>query len=63
MAKFILAIKKILNLLPFIAPSENPPEGYVDLYLGGDNNNDLMALKSDGETITLAEGTVVSTEE
>lgn len=60
MSRFILAVKKLLNLVSFSVPTENPPEGQVSVYVGGDSGNDLMGLDANGNTITLAKGTVVS---
>ena len=62
MACFILGIKKLLNVLSFTKPAENPPEGHVALYLGGNSGNDLVGLNSDGEEVVLATGSVVETE-
>lgn len=58
MSKFLIAIKKLLNLIPTTVPTKNPPEGNVELFLGGESGNDLMGLTSDGEQIVLAKGTI-----
>lgn len=59
MARFIFAIKKLFNLLSFNKPAENPPEGQVTLYLGGESGNDIVGVKSDGSEVTLATGTPI----
>lgn len=60
MSRFVLTFKKLLNLIPFLVPTENPPEGQVSVYIGGDSGNDLMGLDANGNVITLAKGTIVS---
>lgn len=60
MAGFVLTFKKLLNLIPFLVPAENPPEGQVSVFIGGDSGNDLMGLDANGNIITLAKGTIVS---
>jgi hypothetical protein len=58
MSKFIIAIKKMLNLISTGVPTNNPPQGNVEIFLGGESGNDLMGLTSDGEQIVLAKGTI-----
>lgn len=60
MSRFVLTFKKLLNLISFSVPTENPPEGQVSVYIGGDSGNDLMGLDANGNIITLAKGTIVS---
>ena len=59
MSRFVLTFKKLLNLISFSVPTENPPEGQVSVYIGGDSGNDLMGLDANGNIITLAKGTIV----
>ena len=60
MARFALTFRKLLNLISLSVPTENPPEGQVSVYIGGDSGNDLMGLDANGNIITLAKGTIVS---
>lgn len=66
MAKFILAFKKILNLLSFSAPTEEQTIALADdetiAYVSESDEGSvsLLAVGNDGETIELAEGVVVS---
>ena len=60
MARFALTFRKLLNLISFSVPTENPPEGQVSVYIGGDSGNDLMGLDANGNIITLAKGTIFS---
>lgn len=60
MARFALTFRKLLNLISLSVPTENPPEGQVSVFIGGDSGNDLMGLDANGNIITLAKGTIVS---
>lgn len=60
MARFALTFRKLLNLIYLSVPTENPPEGQVSVFIGGDSGNDLMGLDANGNIITLAKGTIVS---
>ena len=60
MARFALTFRKLLNLISFSVQTENPPEGQVSVFIGGDSGNDLMGLDANGNIITLAKGTIVS---
>lgn len=60
MARFALTFRKLLNLISLSVPTENPPEGQVSVFIGGDSGNDLMGLDANGNIITLAKGTIFS---
>ena len=60
MARFALTFRKLLNLISLSVPTENPPEGQVSVFIGGDSGNDLIGLDANGNIITLAKGTIVS---
>ena len=60
MARFALTFRKLLNLISLSVPTENPPEGQVSVFIGGDSGNDLMGLDANGNFITLAKGTIFS---
>jgi hypothetical protein len=66
MAKFILAFRKLLNLLSFKAPSTEQIEALNDdeaiAYVNPEDDGSvtLMGVGNDGEPIELAKGTVIS---
>ena len=60
MARFALTFRKLLNFISLSVPTENPPEGQVSVFIGGNSGNDLMGLDANGNIITLAKGTIVS---
>ena len=60
MARFALTFRKLLNLISLSVPTENPPEGQVSVFIGGDSGNDLTGLDANGNIITLAKGTIFS---
>ena len=66
MAKFILAFRKLLNLISFSAPSDDQISKLSDdetiAYISEETDGTLTltAVENDGETIKLAKGTVVS---
>lgn len=66
MAKFILAFRKLLNLLSFTAPSREQisalsnDEAIVYVNAEDDGSITLIGVGNDGEPIELAKGTVIS---
>jgi hypothetical protein len=66
MAKFILAFRKLLNLLSFTAPSQEQisalsnDEAIAYVNAEDDGSITLIGVGNDGEPIELAKGTVVS---
>lgn len=66
MAKFILAFRKLLNLLSFTPPSQeqisalNNDEAIAYVNAEDDGSITLIGVGNDGEPIELAKGTVVS---
>lgn len=66
MAKFILAFRKLLNLLSFTPPSQeqisalNNDEAIVYVNAEDDGSITLIGVVNDSEPFELAKGTVVS---
>lgn len=66
MAKFILAFRKLLNLLSFTAPSREQisalsnDEAIAYVNAEDDGSITLIGVGNDGEPIELAKGTVIS---
>lgn len=66
MAKFILAFRKLLNLLSFKAPSQEQlsalsnDEAIAYVNAEDDGSITLIGVDKDGNSIELAKGTVVS---
>lgn len=64
--KFILAFKKLLNLISFLTPSNDQisklSEDEAIAYVSEETDGTvtLTAVGNDGETIELAKGTVIS---
>ena len=58
MAKFILAFRKLLNLLSFKAPSQEQLSALSNAE--DDGSITLIGVNKDGNSIELAKGTVVS---
>lgn len=66
MAKFILAFRKLLNLISFTAPSQEQisalsnDEAITYVNQEDDGSATLIGIGNDGEHIELAKGTVIS---
>jgi hypothetical protein len=66
MAKFILAFRKLLNLLSFKAPSTEQIEALNDdeaiAYVNAEDDGSitLIGVDKDGNSIELAKGSVIS---